>query len=124
MLTKVITPDKFETTAQTEKQIELFRSKSNLRNYSTGIYYAASKDAGIRAAAEISRADVIAMGTHGRNGLAHLFRGSIAEDVVSHASLPVLTINFRKKVQYLKPPVQGKKIRQYDSDLLYQIPSV
>jgi hypothetical protein len=67
---------------------------------------------------------MIALGTHGRHGLAHLFRGSVAEDVVSHASLPVLTINFHKKLLNYRTPVQGKKVRQYDSDFLYQIPSV
>jgi nucleotide-binding universal stress UspA family protein len=37
-------------------------------------------------------ADVIVMGTHGRNGLAHLFMGSVAERVVRLAPCPVLTI--------------------------------
>lgn len=37
-------------------------------------------------------ADVIVMGTHGRKGLAHLFNGSIAEDVVKNASVPVLVV--------------------------------
>jgi nucleotide-binding universal stress UspA family protein len=37
-------------------------------------------------------ADVIVMGTHGRNGLAHLFMGSVAERVVRLAPCPVLTV--------------------------------
>jgi nucleotide-binding universal stress UspA family protein len=36
--------------------------------------------------------DVIVMGTHGRNGLAHLFMGSVAERVVRLAPCPVLTV--------------------------------
>jgi universal stress protein A len=32
------------------------------------------------------------MGTHGRTGLAHLVVGSVAERVVRHAPVPVLTI--------------------------------
>ena len=43
-------------------------------------------------AAENSGADLIAMGTHGRTGLAHLFLGSTAERVVQHAKCPVLTV--------------------------------
>ncbi len=35
--------------------------------------------------------DLIVMGTHGRTGLAHLFRGSIAEHVVRKAPCMVLT---------------------------------
>jgi nucleotide-binding universal stress UspA family protein len=37
--------------------------------------------------------DVIVMGTHGRNGLAHLFMGSVAERVVRLAPCPVLTVH-------------------------------
>lgn len=37
-------------------------------------------------------ADLIAMGTHGRTGLAHLVLGSTAERVVQHAGCPVLTV--------------------------------
>ena len=37
-------------------------------------------------------ADLIVMGTHGRTGLAHIFFGSVAEYVVRHSHLPVLTV--------------------------------
>ena len=37
-------------------------------------------------------ADLIAMGTHGRTGLAHLLLGSTAERVVQHAPCPVMTV--------------------------------
>jgi nucleotide-binding universal stress UspA family protein len=36
--------------------------------------------------------DMIAMGTHGRTGVAHLYLGSVAEKVVRHATCPVLTV--------------------------------
>ena len=42
--------------------------------------------------AESVNADLIAMGTHGRTGLAHLFLGSTAERVVQNAACPVLTV--------------------------------
>jgi len=45
--------------------------------------------------AERSGADLIAMGTHGRTGLAHLFLGSTAERVVQNARCPVLTVRRR-----------------------------
>ncbi|MCC6765695.1 MAG: universal stress protein [Deltaproteobacteria bacterium] len=38
------------------------------------------------------RADVIVMSTLGRTGLAHLLIGSVAEKVVRHAPVPVLTV--------------------------------
>ncbi|HSL81584.1 MAG TPA: universal stress protein, partial [Thermoanaerobaculia bacterium] len=45
----------------------------------------------VRRAEELG-ADLIAMGTHGRSGLAHLLLGSTAERVVQHAKCPVLTV--------------------------------
>ncbi len=36
-------------------------------------------------------ADLIAVLTHGRSGLAHFFKGSIGEDLANHAKLPVMT---------------------------------
>lgn len=42
--------------------------------------------------AEAVGADLIAMGTHGRTGLAHLVLGSTAERVVQRADCPVLTL--------------------------------
>lgn len=36
--------------------------------------------------------DLIVMGTHGRMGIDHLLSGSVAEDIVRHATCPVLTI--------------------------------
>jgi len=43
-------------------------------------------------AARRQRADLIALGTHGRTGLRRAFMGSVAERVVSQARCPVLTV--------------------------------
>lgn len=37
-------------------------------------------------------ADLIAVSTHGRKGLSHVFRGSLSEDIANHATLPILTV--------------------------------
>lgn len=42
--------------------------------------------------AKETKADLIVMGTHGRTGLAHIFFGSVAEHVVRHSRVPVLTV--------------------------------
>lgn len=36
-------------------------------------------------------ADIIAIPTHGRKGIAHFFYGSVGEDVANHANIPVIT---------------------------------
>ncbi len=46
--------------------------------------------------AEMSGYDLIIMGTHGRTGLSHLLMGSVAEWVVRHANVPVLTIRTKR----------------------------
>jgi nucleotide-binding universal stress UspA family protein len=43
-------------------------------------------------AARGQHADLIVMGTHGRTGFARFVLGSVASRVVSHASVPVLTV--------------------------------
>jgi len=42
--------------------------------------------------AAAKRADTVVMATRGRTGLAHLLIGSVAEKVVRHAPVPVLTV--------------------------------
>jgi nucleotide-binding universal stress UspA family protein len=37
-------------------------------------------------------ADAVVMGTHGRRGVSHLFIGSVAEHVIRHSPVPVLTV--------------------------------
>lgn len=46
----------------------------------------------ILAAARESRVDLIAMATHGRTGLGRLLFGSVAEEVLRHAPVPVFMI--------------------------------
>jgi nucleotide-binding universal stress UspA family protein len=46
---------------------------------------------GILNASNLLGADLIAVPTHGRKGLAHFFSGSVSEDVANHATLPVIT---------------------------------
>jgi nucleotide-binding universal stress UspA family protein len=42
--------------------------------------------------------DLVIMGTHGRKGLEHIIFGSVAERVVKHSPVPVLTVNPYTKV--------------------------
>lgn len=50
-----------------------------------------SVEKGVINFANKSGADLIAIPTHGRKGIAHFFAGSIGEDIANHASLPVMT---------------------------------
>jgi len=68
----------------------------DLKNYLLIIKNDINEDTGIlRYSADIDNA-VIAMGTSGKRGIAHLFQGSIAEDVVNHVNCPIWTFSTRK----------------------------
>ena len=54
------------------------------------------------------RADSIVMATSGRSGLAHFLIGSVAEKVVRHATVPVLTL----RVPIRKRPPARRKARR------------
>ncbi len=51
-------------------------------------------------------ADLIAMGTHGRGGLARVRLGSIAESVLHQAEVPILTVGPRVKTTSTPSPVR------------------
>ncbi len=50
----------------------------------------------VRIAEELG-ADYIVVGTHGRTGLSHLLFGSVAEQIVRQATVPVVTVRGSKK---------------------------
>lgn len=85
------TPGSFETTRESAVRIKRFANKYSIKHAVAEIYNSYSEEAGIVEFAEDIDADLIAMATHGRTGLAHLFTGSIAENVVNHAKRPVWT---------------------------------
>ena len=57
--------------------------------------------------------DLIVMGTHGRSGLGRFFLGSVAEKVVRHAKVPVLTVS-SKREHYRDRPSYRRILASYD----------
>lgn len=74
---------KFLTDAGEDNPLKVLNSVVQYNDYSV--------EAGIFAYSQVSNADLIALPTQGRQGLAHFFSGSIGEDVVNHSDLPVMT---------------------------------
>ncbi len=91
-LLKVITPIEFEPTPISKKLMEDFVEHFKLTDYSINIYNATSIEKGITDFSDEINADLIAIETHGRTGIAHLINGSLAEDVANHIDRPVLSI--------------------------------
>ena len=90
-LVYINTPGAFESSSNLKQKLEHVANKYGLRNYTINVYNDSVEEDGILHFAKDINADLIMMATHSRTGLAHLLSGSIAEDLVNHASRPVLT---------------------------------
>ncbi|SIT83049.1 universal stress protein [Pontibacter indicus] len=94
-LVYVNTPGAFESNAILRTRMQTAAERYGLQNYTSNVYNDVIEENGILNFAEEVGADLIMMATHGRTGLAHLLSGSIAEDLVNHSDVPVLTFHLK-----------------------------
>jgi len=87
----VNTPSNFTTTAASKVRITEFIAGNTFDNYTINIYNDETVEKGVLNFSKIINADLIGISTHGRQGIAHFFNGSISEDLVNHANRPVIT---------------------------------
>ena len=87
----VNTPSGFKTTQEINERIKDFVKDQNEENINIHIYNDSSIEKGILNFANETNANLIGMGTHGRKGISHFFNGSVSEDLVNHANMPVMT---------------------------------
>lgn len=90
-LVTICTPNSFKTTIVAKRMTSEFIAQFELKNHTTHLYNDTNVEKGILNFATEIDADLIALCTHGRTGLAHFFTGSISEDLVNHAHKPVIT---------------------------------
>ncbi|NIK92832.1 universal stress protein [Mangrovimonas sp. CR14] len=86
--------ERFRSSDEIENKLKEFLTKAdgNTDNFkNVAITNAYTVEHGIFAYADKTSADLLAVATYGRTGIAHFFEGSISEDVANHAKLPVLT---------------------------------
>jgi len=88
---RVNTINNFETSLDSENKIQEFIDKSGVPVAAKHIYNDESVERGVLNFAKQHNFDLIALTTHGRSGLSHLFNGSIGEDLANHAMRPVIT---------------------------------
>lgn len=90
--------ESFKDTDEMERNVESFlmSAEGNL-NRLKDVYYISDRSAekGILKYANKVNADMIAIVTHGRTGLAHFFEGSISEDLANHGDFPILTLKIK-----------------------------
>jgi len=97
VLLVVNTPYVFYDTASIEKFIAELREKVHHPHMELKVYNDISVEEGLRQAMESEKADLLAMGTHGRKGLAQFLFGSITENVAQHLSYPLLSFPLASK---------------------------
>ncbi len=90
-LLMVNTASNFTTTQKAKDRIHNFIQDYSFKNYTINIYNDESIEKGILNFSKDIDADLVGISTHGRQGIAHFFNGSISEDLVNHANLPVIT---------------------------------
>ena len=89
------TPVNFTSDVQTREKLQIFAKHYGLKNYSLNIFNHPNEEDGIIRFNEFVDGDLIAMGTHGRKGIAHLINGSVAEDVANHSKIPIWTSSLK-----------------------------
>lgn len=87
----------FKSTEEMEDKVYKFLTDAGETNILDAInkvtyYNDYSVESGIFKYSQTINADIISLPTHGRQGLAHIFNGSIGEDIANHSDLPVLTV--------------------------------
>ncbi|MXN92165.1 universal stress protein [Flavobacterium sp. Sd200] len=91
-LVYINTPNDFKSTHAAEKIIHDFVAGFTIENgYTSHIYNDVNIEKGVLHFANSINADLIGICTHGRQGIAHFFNGSVSEDLVNHAVRPVVT---------------------------------
>jgi nucleotide-binding universal stress UspA family protein len=91
-LLKVNTPSHFEVTQNTIQNVKDFIKGYKLPKHSINIYNDTSVEKGIINFSKEKKADLIALSTHGRSGLSHLFTGSVAKNLSKKALKPMFTV--------------------------------
>ncbi|MFC5269876.1 universal stress protein [Adhaeribacter terreus] len=94
-LVYINTPTTFGTSRESKNRMQDFVNRFGLQNYTLNIHNDAVEEDGILNFAHEVDADLIIMATHGRTGFSHLLSGSIAEDMVNHSNLPILTCHIK-----------------------------
>ncbi|NNC70190.1 MAG: universal stress protein [Flavobacteriaceae bacterium] len=88
-------PQKFKSTEQMKEMVTDFLTVvdgDSKKNIEKVVYFDDfSVEEGIFNYAKSVDADLVAIPTHGRKGLAHFFAGSITEDIANHLAMPVMT---------------------------------
>jgi len=86
----VMTPTDTRKINSVRDWVDQYALRKGISRFSLVIRHADTVSTGIIDYAQDIQADLIVLYTHGHTGIHHLLAGSVAEDVVNHADVPVL----------------------------------
>lgn len=91
------TPLNFTPDTITQERLSTFAKRFKLKDYTVNIFNHPNEEEGIISFTKLIKADLIAMGTHGRKGIAHLINRSVAENVTNHTESLIWTYSLKKE---------------------------
>lgn len=91
------TPLNFTSDTFTRERMLSFAKRFMLKDYTINIFNSTDEEKGIQEFTDLVKGDLIAMGTHGRKGIAHLINGSVAEEVVNHTKGVIWTYSLKNE---------------------------
>lgn len=91
------TPLNFTSDTITYERLNAFAKRFMLKDYTINIFNHPDEEKGILEFTRSVKGNLIAMGTHGRKGIAHLLNGSLAEDVVNHTKSLIWTYSLKNE---------------------------
>lgn len=92
-LVYINTPVSFQSDTKSNLLLTELAEHAQFSRYTTSIRADYSVEAGLINFAKEINADMMAIGTHGRKGLAHLLVGSTAENIVNDLKVPIWTLS-------------------------------
>lgn len=95
-LVYINTANEFNTSEAIDSRLKKYMENLDFTNYEFHVYCDDSVERGILNFSRKVNADLVGIATHGRKGLSHFFNGSISEDLVNHATSPVITFKLQK----------------------------
>ncbi len=110
-LVRINTSGNFMEDPYVKEELRKLVREHHLKDVTVHTYSDVREEDGIIHFAQEIKANLIALTTRGRRGLAHLLGGSIAEDVTNHTKLPVWTMNLRHQGAKTTATRQGKKAK-------------
>ena len=85
------TPALFQNDDVTYERLDDFAKRYQLKDCTLAVFNHINEETGILKYTEMTKGNMIAIGTNGRRGLAHLMMGSKAEDIVNHGKKLIWT---------------------------------